>query len=431
MSILGLEIGLAQQMATMFTGNATVIPTCTFLGTYSLSPNSCDGALLANDGNQGVRLVTSSGNNVGNGWFLSAVTSVDTPQEKGTIGLEYGSDTALFAVGDGTDSTVSLTIGAGTSLIPEGANPEEAEVTGFCNLVRLKDPSSGLYLSVDGCDSPTFGLSELNNSTTLFTVESLSQFELIPNHEEDAAVSSYLGDSGVEFFHQNPNSTIVDSLVFPQGLIYVGLDDSDLVIGFICPVSSSDGLTIEVQIGQVGGMIDPATGAAMIVMDDVQWLVFGEVPGPNGTMSISKENGFKSVLGNVTGGTLLTLPTVRVTSSLPNNTALTAMVPAVTIGPPANSTQEDIAMVTFLSETVFESMQPDTRVFWLLNMEAQETAQPGQYTGLATDQNQGTGEGGTAVTPTASSPSPAPTSSESNMSVSLIWSLLALVYWLQ
>ena len=295
-------------------------------------------------------------------------------------------------MGDGTDSTVSLTIGAGTSLIPEGANPEEAEVTGFCNLVRLKDPSSGLYLSVNGCDSPTFGLSELNNSTTLFTVESLSQFELIPNHEEDAAVSSYLGDSGIEFFYQNAKSTSVDSLIFAEDLVYVGLDESNLVTGFICPLLSQDGLNIEVQIGQVGGMIDPATGAAMIVLDDVQWLVYGEIWGRTENITIPKEKGLKSVLGNVTGGSLLTLPTGKVTSSLPNNTSLTAMVPALTIGPPANSTQEDIAMVTFLSETVYESMQPDTQIFWLLNMEAQETAQPGQYTGLATDQNQGTGE---------------------------------------
>lgn len=383
-----------------------------------------------NDGNQGVQLVTSSGNNVRNGWFMSAVTSLDIPQKNGIIGLEYGSDTVLLAVEDGSDSTVSLILGNGTSLIPEAANPEEADLSGFCSLVRLKDPSSGLYLSLEGCDSPTFGLSELNNSTTLFTVESLSEFELLPNHEEDAAVSSFLGDSEVEFFYQQQNSTILNALVFPEDIVYVGLNDSDMVTGFICPQASTDGLTIEVQIGQVGGRIDPSTGAAIIALDDVHWLVFGEVPGPDGTISIPKENGLKVVLGNVTGGTQLVMPSVKTDSTL-DNTAITAMIPAVTLEPVANSTPAEIAMIKALSETVFKMMQPDTQIFWVLSMKEREMAQSGQYEGFATGRNQGTGEGGTANVPTESLPSPAPASSGSKKPISVILSLLSLVCWLQ
>ena len=423
-------MGLAQQMTDMFTGNITVVPTCTYLGTYSLSPNSCDGVVLMSDGNKEVRLVTSSGNSAGNSWFMSAVTSLDIPQETGTIRLGDGSGNVLYAMEDGSNSTISLNIGNGTSLIPEAANPEEAQVTGFCSLVRLKDPSSGLYLSLDGCDSPTFGLTEMNNSTTIFNVESVSRFELMPNHEEDAAVTSYLTDSEIQFFYQNPNSTSTDAVVFPENFAYVGLNESDMIIGFVCPQASVNGLTIEVQIGQVGGMIDPETGAATVVLDDVYWLVFGDFPGPNGTVSIPKENGLKVLLGNVTGGTELTLPSAQTTDT-PENTAITAIVPAMTLEPPANTTNTELAMIKVLSDNVFTVMQSDTLVFWALHMKAPETAQPGEYQNFASSANQGVGEGGTAIAPFASSPSQAPASSGSNLPTSLIFSVLVLVALLQ
>ena len=419
-------MGFAQLITDVFTGDITVVPTCTYLGTYSLSPSSCNGVVLAYSGDQGVRLVKSTGNNVDNGWFMSAVTSLDVPQETGTIGLGNGSEAVLFAMDDdGTNSTISLNIGNGASLIPEAANPEEAEVTGFCSLVRLKDPSSGLYLSLDGCNSPTFGLSELDNSTTLFGVESVSQFELMPNHEEDAAVTSYLTNSEIQFYYQNPNSTTVGSLVFPENFAQVGLNESDMVIGFVCPQYSWEGLTVEVQIGQVGGMVDPSTGAAMIVLDDVYWLAFGELPGPNGKVSIPKENGLKVPLGNITGGTELILPSAQTTTT-PENTAITVIVPAMTLNPPSNTTKTDMARIKALTESVFEVMQPDTQVFWALYMKAPQTAQPSQYEGFATEVNQGTGEGGTAAV------APTPTSSGTNIPTSLIFlSLVVMVYWLQ
>lgn len=427
MSLIVLEVGLAQQMKSTFTGNTTLVPTCTYLGTYSLSPSSCDGFVLTSSGTNGVRLLKSPGSDVDNEWFMSAVTFLDVPQETGTIRPGDGSGNVLFAMADETNSTVSLNIGNRTSLIPEALNPEEAEVTGFCSLVRFKDPSSGLYLSVDGCDSPSFGLTKPDNSTTVFNVESVSQYGVMPNHEEDVAVTSYFGDSVVQFYFQNPNSNSSEMFNFGENIIYVGLNESDMVIGFICPQSSKDGATIEVQIGKVGGEIDPVTGATIIVLDDVHWLVFGDILGPDGNVTIPKENGLKVVLGNVTGGTELVLPTAQ-TANTPDNTALTAIVPAVTREPPANTTKEERAMIKALSETVFKMMQPDTQVFWALHMKAPQTAIPGEYQNIASSANQGVGEGGTAVTPTADSPSPAAASSGSNLTLSLMLFVLVLVF---
>jgi hypothetical protein len=416
------------EMSSVFSGNVTVLPTCTFLGTYSLSFSSCKGLVLTNSGNNDVGLLESSGNSVGNAWFMSAVTSLDTPQETGTIGLGPGSENVLFAVAGGANSTVSLQVGNGASLIPEAANPEDADVTGFCSLVRLKDPSSGLYLSLDGCDSSTFGLSELDNSTTLLHAESVSQFELLPNHEEDAGVTTYLTNSEVLFRFQNPNSTETRSEVFPEGVVSVGLNASDVIIGFVCPQTTVDGTTFEVQIGEVGGSVDPATGAIMIVLDDVHWLVFGDIPGPDGIVTLEKENGVKVVLGNVTGGTQLTLPSAK-TSDTPGDTAITAIVPAKTLRLPANATEQEIALVDALSEE-FRILKPDTDVFWALYLMAPQTAQPGEYQEFATSVDQGVGEGGTAVSPTPSSPFPAPAASGSVLPTSLILFALILVFLL-
>lgn len=165
-----------------------------------------------------------------------------------------------------------------------------------------------------------------------------------------------------------------------------------------------DNLTIEVQIGQVGGMVDASTGAAYIVLDEVYWLAFGDLPGSNGRVSLDKENGLKVVLGNVTGGTQLVLPTAT-TSNTPENTAITVVVPAVTQNPPANTTKEELALIKAISK-IFTSMQPGSEVFWALYMEAPKSATGAEYEQFATDANQGVGPGGIASSPGPSTSPP-------------------------
>lgn len=352
---------------------------------------------------------------------MSAVTILGTPQKTGTIlpALDTGSGN-LVAVQDEANGAIALRIGSGTSLIPEAADPQEADVFGFCGQVRLKDPSTGLYVSVDDCESPTLSLSEANNSSTIWNVEDLSDYVLIPNHEEDAEVSTSLADSNIVFYSQQPNSTVISENTFPVGLVHVGLDTNNTIISFLCPQLTKSGMTIEVQIGQVGGRMDPTTGAAYIVLDDVSWLIFGPIVGFNETLT--KENGLKVVLGNVTGGTRLVLPTAS-TSDTPENTAITVVVPAITQEPVSNTSWKDLQMIEAAS-TVFKSTKTDTEVFWALYLEAPEAVMGEEYLNFAANANQGVGPGGIYW---SNSTSGQTATSESSPSVSMLLSILFLL----
>lgn len=208
----GISTCIAQK-TPIFTGDVTVTPTCTYLGTYSLSPSSCGNVVLTYSDSDGS--VTLSSENSGNGWFLSAVTTLGVEQDTGTIRPGSGSSSGnlLFSQNDATLQVSS----SGTSFIPEAADPQDANAVGFCSQIRLKDPSSGLYVSVDDCDGG-FSLAEENNSSTIWSVDPLSTFELIENHEEDANVTTYLTDSNILFYSLSPKPQKSQKIPFQKGL---------------------------------------------------------------------------------------------------------------------------------------------------------------------------------------------------------------------
>jgi hypothetical protein len=344
-------------------------------------------------------------------WFMSAVTTVGRPQETGRI-VPAGSDSDpvgpdplsslignLTAVQDKETGVVDVTVGPGMSLIPEAVYPAGANILAYCPQFRLKDPSTGLYLSVDGCleDNPVLGLAGEDDASTLFNAEPLTEYQLITNHEEDTEVTTALADSNIIFYYLAPNETTVGAQAFPASLVYLGLDEYNNVISFVCPQLTVYGLTLEVQIGQVGGRADPTTGAVYVVLDDVNWIMFGEIKvGADAGTNITKENAISVVLGNVTGGTQLVLPTgVTTETPLIKQTVIAALVPAVTQQPDPNMSQENMAILESVT-SLLPALQPGAQVFWALYLEAPESVTSGQYLEYACDTNQGTGPGGTA-----------------------------------
>ena len=69
-------------------------------------------------------------------------------------------------------------------------------------------------------------------------------------------------------------------LLFWQSIVSVGADTQGNILSFICPQRSFDssllGYTLtlkgEVEVGQVGGSIDPVTGDGNIYVDELKWL---------------------------------------------------------------------------------------------------------------------------------------------------------------
>lgn len=131
---------------------------------------------------------------------------------------------------------VSLSIGSESQLVPVALDTETVDDKGFCSSVRLMDPSTGKYLAVDGCESPTFSFTTKGDKSAVWVASPLSSYDLKPNHEEDADVSISLTDSRIEFFSRAPNSTESVSTIFPEGFAHVGLDEDYNIISFICPL---------------------------------------------------------------------------------------------------------------------------------------------------------------------------------------------------
>jgi len=385
----------------IFTGNVSVLPTCTYLGNYSLMSSSCKDAMLQYSGPECSSITLAEVGSSENAWFLSAVTKfqyLPTLPNIPTAGKVWAATCPLGAnhlnFEEDGNGQVTLSIGSESQLVPVALDTETVDDMGFCSSVRLMDPSTGKYLAVEGCESPTFSFTTKGDKSTVWVASPLSSYELKPNHEEDADVSISLTDSRIEFFSRAPNSTEGVSTIFPEGFAHVGLDEDYNVIGFICPQSTYAGVTIEAQLGKVGGKVDPDTGAAIIALSDAQWLAWGDIPGPNGNITLTKENALRIPLLNATGGPGVVLSSAT-TVDTPEKTAVTLAVPASTGSPDPNTSPENLALLQEMGQ-LFAPMTPGAEIFWVLYLEAPENITGSEYKDFATEANQGTGSAGTA-----------------------------------
>ena len=124
---------------------------------------------------------------------------------------------------------------------------------------------------------------------------------LIENHTRDADVTKYMLAEGV-VFQYTPEPVINGKpgpgvLEFDADIVSVGFDDDWNVISFICPqedfeidnIYVSGTVTGEVELGEVGGRIDPVTGLGTIYIDDLAWKFWGDVEIYGEQVSISKD----------------------------------------------------------------------------------------------------------------------------------------------
>ncbi len=103
--------------------------------------------------------------------------------------------------------------------------------------------------------------------------------ELHENHSLDSEVELLLEAEDV-VFQYDPIDGNPGELLFGQSIVSVGADTQGNILSFICPQRSFNtsllgytlDLTGEVEVGQVGGAIDPATGEGNIYVDELKWL---------------------------------------------------------------------------------------------------------------------------------------------------------------
>ncbi len=155
----------------------------------------------------------------------------------------------------------------------------------------------------------------------------------IENHTLDNDVTQMMSAKGVSFTY-TPKPIAFGkpgpgTLSFGENIVRVGLDDDGDVLSFICPQRTetwSQDIPLvgrvtltgwaEVEVGQVGGQLDPVTGAGTIYGDDMAWTFWGDLSfdpifGSSQTWSISKDEAAFIPIRNFQGGTQLKLDSTR------------------------------------------------------------------------------------------------------------------------
>ena len=155
------------------------------------------------------------------------------------------------------------------------------------------------------------------------TITAIPHIDLIENHTRDADVTSYLKSEDV-YFQYTPEPLILGKpepgeLVFNTDIVQVGIDDEGNIISFICPQETQNidshfiegSIKSEVEVGEVGGKIDPLTGEGTMYADDLAWKFWGDMEIFGKKVSISKEDAAFIPIEDSTGsGGLLALESI-------------------------------------------------------------------------------------------------------------------------
>ncbi len=129
------------------------------------------------------------------------------------------------------------------------------------------------------------------------------KYELIKNHSRDADVEFVLpaGDVFFEYFPvtlEGFNWPKPGKFGFNNSVVYIGIDKKGNILSFICPQVDNEignGLfkgTVrgEVEVGKVGGKMNPKNGEGVLLASDLQWKFWGDFEIDGKSISLDKKN---------------------------------------------------------------------------------------------------------------------------------------------
>jgi hypothetical protein len=192
-------------------------------------------------------------------------------------------------------------------------------INGAPHLDVENDDMQHLADALDTNDNGKISKGELKRST----ITALTNIDLIENHSRDADVTSYWKSEDV-YFQYTPKTIILGkpgpgTLEFNTDIVQVGIDDEGNVISFICPQETQEidshfvkgSVKSEVEVGEVGGKIDPLTGEGTMYADELAWKFWGDMTIFGKKVSISKEDAAFIPIEDATGtGGLLALESI-------------------------------------------------------------------------------------------------------------------------
>lgn len=185
---------------------------------------------------------------------------------------------------------------------------------------------------------------------------------------------------------------------FPEGIVKIGTNDENRVLSFICPQYTELGITAEVQIENVGGAVDPSTGAASIQVSNLHWLLWGRIPG----LTLEKENAAKIDLFNASMGAFFDLVNIYAPGM---DTLFNLGVAGITGEPVPESTSDQLRFIKEVNPLLGNLFVNGTRVYWEINLMNPVKITGAEYTAFAEAADQGQNVGGTAPDPIAAAAS--------------------------
>ena len=233
--------------------------------------------------------------------------------------LNMHGDKLIFKLNDRTATKAKSEEGAGDSLVDLHFEARLDILNGKLYLDVETEDTPYLLASLDSNGDEKISIKELEG----VTISSVLDSPLIENHTRDADVKEYMPAEDV-VFQFTPKPVINDKpgpdILEFMDIVSVGFDDNWNVISFICPqkdheidnVFVSGTLKSEVEVGEVGGRIDPVTGEGILYGDDLAWKFWGDVEIFGETVSISKDEAAFIPIINFSGsGGLLALKSIE------------------------------------------------------------------------------------------------------------------------
>jgi hypothetical protein len=282
---------------------------------------------------------------------------------------------------------------ASFGIIPKNASDCNSQVY----LQVVGGTKTGEYLSYGDCNSKNgFITSKSRTFASLWklTPTGEADYPVQLNHENDEKVTKSYMAAGVTFHVTPVNSSIEPwNLLYGNGIVYAGANDANRVISFICPQSTkalkqADGtsvgvVTTEVNIKNVGGIINPKSGAAIIHLLDIDWMIWGEfsVPGM-APFNLTKENAATIGIVNEEGVSELQLGNIAKTAEIASAVGVQGFV-----GEEApNQTEQQLAVLDFMATYKSKGLyNTGTKLQWNIYLQQFTVPQGSEYVDIAHD----------------------------------------------
>ena len=214
------------------------------------------------------------------------VQSIEIDGKEDVITLRPVVKSNLFnSLDEDNDYTFQTTINGKSFTFEAAPDDQGANIT----LEPENDDAAAIIEILDQNEDNKISDREFEEGMENAVVSYEEDIELHENHSLDSDVRLLLEAEDV-VFQYDPIDGNPGELLFGQSIVSVGADTKGNILSFICPQRSFETefagykLTLkgEVEVGQVGGAIDPVTGDGNIYVDELKWLFWGNITTPNG-----------------------------------------------------------------------------------------------------------------------------------------------------